>query len=92
VPTTCLDMVSLIFPGAPSSSEKALVAQAKACGNILSIYPINTNAKSLPDTTGSVPNFMRELSSQDDYQAVENLQTYIFVMLGKAQNLVFSAG
>jgi hypothetical protein len=49
---TRLDMSSLIFPGPPSSSEKALAAQAKACGYRLSMYPLTLSAKSQPDTTG----------------------------------------
>ena len=50
---TCLDMMSLVFRGRPFSSIKSLVAQAfqpvsaqaKACGYILSIYPLNTESK-----------------------------------------------
>jgi len=50
---TCLDMMSLVFRGLPFSSIKSLVAQAfqpvpaqaKACGYILSIYPLNTECK-----------------------------------------------
>ena len=60
---TCLDMMSLVFRGHPFSLKKSLVAQAfqpvpaqaKTCGYILSIYPLNTEFKSLPDTTALPP-------------------------------------
>ena len=50
---TCLDMISMVLRGLPFSSKKSLVAQAfqpvpaqaKACGYILPIYPLNTECK-----------------------------------------------
>jgi len=42
---TGLDMMSLVFRGLLFSSKKSLVAQAKTCGYILSIYPLNTEYK-----------------------------------------------
>ena len=50
------------FPRTPSSSERALVAQAKACGYILSMYPRNNKCKIPADTT--VQNYIVVIRSE----------------------------